>query len=155
MIQQDGRFLPALAPLPRAVRPCEANTVPIIAHAMTGCRKEPAALVQDCFFLVRNVGPSSFRRTPGRPVQFQMVRGTERGRPGLYESMTLVAQPGECATQRVVVRIAGDGAKVRPDGREFIVGHVSELGPGHDLKQSAINGRQVAVVGDRLRTIQM
>src|ERR1039457_5490779 len=70
-----------------------------------------------------------------------------KGRPVLLESrFAVVLQPGERVAEIVVMGVAGYGAQVGPDGRELIVRHVLELGPGHDLQQAAIHRRTVAVV---------
>ena len=49
----------------------------------------------------------------------------------------------------------GDGAQIGPDRQQLAVGHMGERGPRHDLQESAIGGREIAIVGYRRRAVQM
>ena len=70
-------------------------------------------------------------------------------------SVAVVFQPGKFVTLSVVVGVAGDRTQVGPNSRELVVCHVSVQRPGHDLQPSAVNGREITVVGHIPATIQM
>jgi hypothetical protein len=53
------------------------------------------------------------------------------------------------------VGVAGNRAQVGPNGLKLMVSHVPVQGPRHDLQQTAIDGREVAIVGDIASAIRV
>ena len=51
--------------------------------------------------------------------------------------------------------VAGNRAQIGPNGLKLMVCHVPVQGPGHDLQQTAVDGREIAIVGNIASAIWM